>query len=213
MSALAGLWDRCAARAGRGGFGGLEPAQSALLHIVGLLVCAPRNDVFLEQVRAREEGQAQAMRSRTSLHRQALRRLITDHVTALLAALNRLFLASLVEAPDASGESVAAARVPPPPRTGQVVDWMRMLLDAHFARLAILVRSAGGSEVRRHGRWLRHRLECAWSILPFSRTCTTPLLPPPPPASCSCMLSSETSSPQCQPRSSSARLPLRCVAD
>lgn len=56
-STLSGLWERCSssktATGTEGAGSGLEPAQRALLHVVSLLVGAPRNDVFLEQVRRR----------------------------------------------------------------------------------------------------------------------------------------------------------------
>lgn len=100
--------------------------QEALLHIVGLLVRAPRNDVFLEQ---------------------ALRSLSTEHVTVLLVCLNRLLEASVRSQPT-SVVGKTAGTVSLAPSTGQVLDWVRMLLDAHFARLTLLVRAPGGAALQ-----------------------------------------------------------------
>jgi hypothetical protein len=65
----------------------------------------------------------------------------------LLVCLNRLLEASVRSQPT-SVLGKTAGTVSLAPSTGQVLDWVRMLLDAHFARLTLLVRAPGGAALQ-----------------------------------------------------------------
>jgi hypothetical protein len=119
-----------------------------LVHLTGLLVRAPRNDVFMEA---------------------ALGALPPDDVVALLACLRRLLAFHEAYTPAAAGARdalgaaelataasaaagaaapaataaagpVSACLLPVLPSYGQVLDWVRMAIDAHFARVVLLVK-------------------------------------------------------------------------
>jgi len=100
-----------------------------LLLFTGLVVRAPRNDVFLEQT---------------------LAALPLEEVVTLLHALHHLFQLRVHSPPgavfDPAGVVVAGmpctAASALMPTTAQVVDWLRMTLDAHYARLALRARAA-----------------------------------------------------------------------
>ena len=93
----------------------------ALLSFTGLLVGAPRNDVFMEK---------------------ALRALSLQEVTLLLGCLVRLVRqhgsASLGWAPlGAAPAAAGAAALPAPPPLPAVLDWLRLTIDAHYPSLVL----------------------------------------------------------------------------
>ena len=121
---LARLW--AAAAAGSGGVvddGSPATDADSLAYFTGLLVAAPRNDVFLER---------------------ALAALAVEDVTLLLSCLLRLLrVASSLPPVGAGGAATAGAASLRLPSQSQVLDWLRMTFDAHFARLALACRTTG----------------------------------------------------------------------
>lgn len=118
-SRLVRLWH---AAAGTAGDDSAATDADALAYFTGLLVAAQRNDVFLER---------------------ALAALAVEDVTLLLSCLLRLLrvVASLPPTTAAASPPATATplRLPAP---AQVLDWLRMTFDAHFARLALACRAA-----------------------------------------------------------------------
>ena len=110
-------------------------AVSALLYLGGLLVSAPRNDVFMEE---------------------ALRAMPLVHTKALLAVLLRLLRMhaehtlplppplSHAAGEDTGGSGSSGAILPAPslifPTMAATLDWLRMVLDAHFSTLVLQCR-------------------------------------------------------------------------
>jgi hypothetical protein len=92
-----------------------DDALSGLLHFGGLVLSAPRNDVFMEA---------------------ALRALPLPHVEALLALLLRLLRVH--------GEHTLPAGAPLP-TLAATLDWLRLVLDAHFAALLLACRAQAGA--------------------------------------------------------------------
>ena len=109
----------------------LSPAVLGQLYVTGLIVASPRNDVFQEQALARA--------------------LPVQDAVALLACLYRLLAAQATYAGISSGAAATSSSSASPavlplrlPTYGQVLDWVRMTLDAHFPRLLLLARAPGG---------------------------------------------------------------------
>ena len=102
-------------------------ATLAFLCFTGLLVGAPRNDVFMEK---------------------ALRTLQLQEVTLLLGCLVRLLSlhagSSLGWSPagsaagsSSSSSSSSSRALPPPPPLPAVLDWLRLTIDAHYPSLVL----------------------------------------------------------------------------
>jgi hypothetical protein len=97
-----------------------EDCAVGLLYWTGLLVAAPRNDVFLEQ---------------------ALAALSVDDAAALLSCLLRLM--EFHSSQDLSRlRTTSKVRVP---SYGQVLDWVRMTFDAHFTRFILATKLSSTS--------------------------------------------------------------------
>jgi hypothetical protein len=128
----------------------LEPATLFLTYLTGCIVRAPRNDVFLEQALAR----LPVVVAGTLLG--VLARLLAWHGNTAprslptLQALDRAAAAAEEAAAEAAEHTSAAAlarRAAPLalPSFGQVLDWSRMTVDAHFSRFVISANAAGAA--------------------------------------------------------------------
>jgi hypothetical protein len=104
-----------------------DNALSGLLYFAGLIFSAPRNDVFMEG---------------------ALRALTLPQVEVLLALLLRLLRVHGEHTLPAARDSGAPAS-PVLPSLATTLDWLRLVLDAHFAALLLQCRAqaarAGGA--------------------------------------------------------------------
>lgn len=125
----------------------LPPSVLGQLYLTSCVVGAPRNDVFAEAGLARGLPAEDAAALLAALYR-----LLTAHATASTKATSAVGGGSA--APSLSSLSASSAAALPPqlrllplrlPSYGQVLDWVRMTLDAHFARLLLLARAPAGS--------------------------------------------------------------------
>jgi hypothetical protein len=115
-----------AVRGSDGSDDGADAALSGLLHFSGLVFSAPRNDVFMEAaLRALPLAQVKVLLALLL----RLLRLHGEHTLPLPLALVR-------------GEGAPA---PPPaplfPSLGTALDWLRLVLDAHFSTLLLQCRA------------------------------------------------------------------------
>lgn len=135
----------------------LEPASLFLTYLTACLVRSPRNDVFLETALARAPvGLAGTLLA-------VLSRLLTWHAAtappplptvrslqreAKVAAKAAAKASAAASSASGSGSGSASLVVPAPvrllmPSLGQVLDWVRMVVDAHFPRLILAANAAG----------------------------------------------------------------------
>ena len=123
-----------------------KDGQLALLFLTGLIVRSPRNDVFLEA--ALQKGLGESPDSLLLLL-AILLRLVNVHVhevlgTALVPVSDSVDLEKNVSIPSSRTGNLADQSRPGVvllPSFGQVLDWLRMTLDSHYAKLVLLARA------------------------------------------------------------------------
>ena len=123
-----------------------KDGQLALLFLTGLIVRSPRNDVFLEA--ALQKGLGESPDSLLLLL-AILLRLVNVHVhevlgTALIPVSDSVDLEKNVSSPSSRTGNLADQSRPGVvllPSFGQVLDWLRMTLDSHYAKLVLLARA------------------------------------------------------------------------